>query len=150
MDINIKKIIRAALTVLTGFLALTATAGGIALVAGLMGMPDELIQGSPFSSYTVPGVSLAGIVGGTALFAAVLLICKNKLAFLLAAAAGVFMMVFEFVEVQVIGAPAGIAQNLQILYFSLGTLIVALSFAAWLLDLSFEQAGSPKQHLEAR
>jgi hypothetical protein len=150
MDTSIKKIIQAALTVLTSFLGLSTIAGGVALTAGLMGMPEELIQGSLFSSYTVPGLSLAVIVGGTAVIATVLLIRKSKFAYLFAAAAGVVMMFFEFVEVQVIGAPAGIAQNLQILYFGLGTMIVALSLGSWFLELYFEQAGSQKKLLETR
>jgi hypothetical protein len=88
-----------------------------------------------FNDYTIPGLSLGLIVGGSAAFAAVLLIRRSPFSTLFAATAGIIIMFFEFVEVLVIGSPAGIARNLQIFYFGLGTLIVITSMAAWFLDL---------------
>ena len=49
-------------------------------------------------------------------------------------AAGMIIMFFEFVEAQVIGSPAGIAQTLQIFYFGLGTLIVAATMLKMFLE----------------
>lgn len=53
------------LPVLTGFLGVTAVAGGAGLVSG--GLAPEMIQldGSPFGSYLIPGLVLPGIgIGG--------------------------------------------------------------------------------------
>jgi hypothetical protein len=67
------KITRIILIFLTGFLALTTFLGGIALIANWIAMPVELLEGSIFSSYLIPGLSLSIIVGGSALFATILL-----------------------------------------------------------------------------
>ena len=44
-------------------------------------------------------------------------------------------MFFEFVEVMIIGSPAGIVRTLQIFYFGLGTAITIASMGTWFLDL---------------
>lgn len=75
------------------------------------------------------------LVGGGALLAAILLLRKDRFGTTCAAASGLAIMFFEFVEVLVIGAPPGIARTLQIFYFGLGTLIVAVSLAIWLMEL---------------
>jgi hypothetical protein len=128
------KFIRVILIVLTIFLSLTAMAGGIQLLEGTYAPPVEMLNGI-FNDYTIPGLSLGLIVGGGAAFAAVLLFRKSKYSTLFSTTAGIIIMFFEFVEVMVIGSPAGIARNLQIFYFGLGTLIVVSSMAAWFLEL---------------
>lgn len=129
------KIIRTTQVILTIFLALSSIAGCIQLLEGTFAPSVELLQGSPFTNFTVPGLALGLIVGGSALVAAIFLLRKSKFGTMLAATAGVVIMFFEFVEVLVIGSPAGIARTLQIFYFGLGTLIVIVSFGTWFLDL---------------
>jgi hypothetical protein len=133
-----RKTLNIVLIVLTLFLALTAVAGGIALLTGLNTPPVAMLQGSPFRDYAIPGLSLAIIVGGSALLAAILLLRKSKFAILAAATAGVVIMFFEFVEALVIGSPAGVARSLQIFYFGLGTLIVVVAMGIWFLNLRAE------------
>jgi hypothetical protein len=133
-----RKTLNVILIVLTLFLALTAVAGGIALVSNLNTPPVDQLQGSLFKDFTIPGLALAVIVGGSALFAAVLLLRKSKYAPLFAATAGVIIMFFEFVEMLIIGSPAGIARTLQIFYFGLGTLNVIAAMGIWFLDLRAE------------
>jgi hypothetical protein len=99
-----------------------------------------MLEGSPFRDYTIPGLALTAIVGGSALFAALLLLRKSKYATLFAATAGVIIMFFEFVEALSIGSLAGVARTLQILYFGLGTLIVLVALGLWFLDLRAEQS----------
>ena len=135
MFIKMGKILHVILIILIAFLALTTFLGGIALIVNLIDMPVELLQGSPFSNYIIPGLSLSVIVGGTALVATILLIRKSKFAILASTTAGVVIMFFEFVEVMVIGSPEGIAQFLQVFYFGLGTLIVVSSLGTWFLEL---------------
>ena len=130
-----RKIIHVILIVLNIFLALTSSLGGIALLANLNAPPLEQLQGSIFKDWTVPGLSLFLIVGGSALFAAILLFRKSKFALLFSTTAGIIIMFFEFVEVLVIGSPAGVARTLQIFYFGLGAAIVAMSMGAWFIDL---------------
>jgi len=130
-----RKILNVMLIILTIFLSLTAVLGGIALVANFYPPPVEFLQGSIFKDFTIPGLSLSVIVGGSALFAAILLIRKNKFNIMSATTAGIIIMFFEFVEVLIIGSPAGPARFMQILYFGLGTAIVVTSMGTWFLDL---------------
>ena len=130
-----RNILYVILIVLTIFLALSAVAGGIGLIANFNSPPLEQLQGSIFKDWTIPGLSLAILAGGSALFAALLLYRKSKFALLFSATAGVVIMFFEFVEVLVIGSPPGVARALQIVYFGTGTAIVAAAMGIWFLDL---------------
>lgn len=130
-----RKTLYVALIVLTIFLALTALAGGIQLLEGTYAPSVDMLNGSFFKDYTIPGLALGLIVGGSAIFAAVLLIRRSKYSILFAATAGVIIVFFEFVEVLSIGSPIGVARTLQIFYFGLGTIIIAASMGAWFLDL---------------
>jgi hypothetical protein len=129
--------IRVLLIVLAIFLALSAFAGGIQLVEGTYAPPVDLLTGSPFDSYVIPGLSPGLIVGGSALFAAVL-IRKSRFALLASVSAGLIIMFFEFVEVLVIGSPAGPAFALQVFYFGLGTVIEVVSLGQWFFELRAE------------
>jgi hypothetical protein len=133
-------ILNVTLIVLTIFLALTAVAGGIQLLEGTYAPPVEVLNGSVFKDFTIPGLALGLIVGGSAAFAAVLLIRKNRFAILSATAAGVIIMFFEFIEMLVIGSPAGVARTLQILYFGIGTAIVVASMGTWFVELQSNPA----------
>ncbi len=130
-----KNFLYVALIVLTIFLALTAFAGCIQLVEGTYAPPVEMLHGSVFKDFAIPGLALGLIVGGSAAFAAVLLFRKSKFSILFATTTGIIIMFFEFVEVLVIGSPAGPTRFMQILYFGLGTAIVVASMGRWFLDL---------------
>jgi hypothetical protein len=130
-----KNVLYSALIVLVIFQSISTILGGIALLANIIAMPVELLQGSPFKDYTMPGLALSLLAGGSSLFASVLLFRKSKFAILFSTTAGVVMMFFEFIEVLVIGSPAGIARTLQIVYFGTGTAIVVASMGTWFLDL---------------
>jgi len=134
-----RNVLHIILIVLTIFLSLTAVLGGAALVANFYTPPVEMLAGSMFKDFTIPGLSLALIVGGSALFAAILLFRKNKFDILFSATAGIIIMFFEFVEMLVIGSPAGPARFMQIMYFGLGTAIVVASMGTWFLDLQSNQ-----------
>lgn len=127
-------LLRVLLILLDGFLALTAFGGGIALLAGLYAPPVEMLAGSPFKSYTVPGLALFVLVGGSALVAMILMIRRHPMAALASAVAGIIIILFEIVEVMVIGSPEGISRDLQIFYFTLGGLIILLAAAFWLVN----------------
>ena len=133
---RVRKVAYYILIALTGFLALTALLGGIGLLARIYSPPVEDLQGSIFRDFTIPGLALFVIVGGSALLATLLLIRKSKFAILMAIVAGFIIMFFEFVEVLVIGSPPGVAQALQIFYYGLGTIITIVSIAIWFIDLS--------------
>jgi hypothetical protein len=130
-----KKVLYVMLVTLTIFLALSGFMGGIGLLTDLNAPPVEQLQGAIFNDWTIPGLSLFLLVGGGALFATILLLRKSKFAVLFSTTAGVVIMFFEFVEVLIIGSPAGIARALQIVYFGTGTAITVASMGTWFLDL---------------
>ncbi len=132
---QLRKVLRIILIVLNTFLALTAAGGGIGLITGLNAPPVEQLGGSIFKDFTVPGLSLLMIVGGGATLATVLLVQRNRFAILCSLAAGIAIMFFEFVEVLVIGSPAGVARALQIIYFGLGTSVAVLSMGIQFVDI---------------
>ena len=133
---QVRKIIYIILVSLNCFLALTGILGGIALLVGFNAPPPDQLEGSIFNDFLIPGTALLVFVGGSALLAAVLLIRRNRFAVLFATVTGIVIMFFEFVEVLVIGSPAGIARMLQIFYFGLGTTITIISIGILFIDLS--------------
>ena len=122
------------LVALTGFNALSAIAGGIAvLVTNGLGMPTSFLASGPFTSFVWPGVLLAVVVGGSQVLAGGLLIARREASLLWAAVAGFVMLVWIFVETIMIGG----GSFLQVLYFATGgaeiiLVLALLGIVAWL------------------
>jgi hypothetical protein len=81
---------RRALVALDSFVAITAVAGGIALVTGMerKRFTLELLDQTPFRSYTVPGLLLGVVVGGASLVATVATLRSRRAGPLPSAVAG--------------------------------------------------------------
>jgi len=56
------------LALIHGFIGIGAVGGGISLLTG--GMSTRYLEGSAFSTFTIPGLALAVLVGGASGFAA--------------------------------------------------------------------------------
>lgn len=125
------RVARILLIALDAFLAVTAVAGGIGLLTGLLAAPLALLQGSPFGSYIIPGLALLVIVGGSALVATVLMIRRHALGAVLSGMAGAMIIGFEIVEVLVIGSEPGVARNLQVFYFAFGLAMAVAALWCW-------------------
>jgi len=123
----LRKTLYTTLIILNIFLALTAVPGGFCLLTGIAAPPLDELKGSVFTDYTIPGLALMIIVGGSALLASILLIRKYKYAVFYSAIVGLIIMVFEFIEVLAIGSPTGAGLVMQIIYFVLGVLLVKWS-----------------------
>ena len=104
------------------FQGATAVAGGIGLLAEWITPGLELLDGSPFDSYVVPGLALLGVGAGT-LVAVAAVVRRSPLGLPLAALAGLAMIVFEVVEVAVIGY-----HFLQIFYGLVGATLILSAF----------------------
>lgn len=98
---------RGALIGLSLFMGPVAAACGAILAAGLsdelLAMDQSVLHGSPFTSFTVPGIALGAVVGGTYLAAAWGLLRRARWGAVTSLAAGVFLMGFEVVEVASLG-----------------------------------------------
>jgi hypothetical protein len=125
---------------LTAFLAFSAFAGGLGLLIGWNTPPVEDLRGSIFNDFTIPGIALFVLVGGSALWAAIWLIRRQKFALPVSSLAGLAIMFFVFVQVLVIGSPPGVGQALQMLYFGVGALISLVCAGIWLIDLASQPA----------
>lgn len=96
-------LIRYLLGGLLAFGALNAFGGGYYGLSGAEGVPVELLEGSPFRSYFVPSLILFVVVGGSFLFAAIVVFAKSPSARLSALAAGAIVLVWIVVQVSIIG-----------------------------------------------
>ena len=116
---------RRGLAVLLAFFALNAFAGGLYAMVGAKAVPVGWLDGSPFSSYFVPGVFLFAVVGGTCALAAIAVLARWSLALELAALAGSIVMVWIAIQMAVIGfvswmQPATACAGVLILLLVLG------------------------------
>ena len=74
------------------FNALSAVGGGIALIAGGLGVPTTLLRHTPFDSFVVPGIFLAAVIGGSATIGATALLAHWRRGLVISAAAGAVMV----------------------------------------------------------
>ncbi|WP_232497054.1 hypothetical protein [Agromyces humatus] len=124
-----QRAIRITLLTVEGFVAVTALAGGIALMLGalipdlslVITPPTEYLEGSSFSSYLVPGLVLALVLGGVHGLAFVLLLRRRPSASFAAAVAGYAALIWIFVQMMVIPF-----SFLQAVYFIAGTVELGL------------------------
>ena len=126
---NPQQATRSTLLVVEAFVAVTAFAGGIALMlgalipdlSGVITPPAEYLENSPFSSYLVPGLVLALVLGGLNVIAFVLLLQRRPSALFAAATAGYAALIWIFMQMMVI--PFSV---LQAVYFMAGAVELGL------------------------
>lgn len=143
--------IRLALMAVTGFVALTAFAGGAALIVGslipglgsVLVPPADYLQGSPFTSYALPGLVLLIVVGGSQAIASVACAVRWPWAPAAIAVAGFSCLIWIFV--QMIFIPFS---PLQAAYFVLGLLELGLLLLALgvLHPAGVLRTGPPAEH----
>lgn len=114
-----------ALVIVSIFNAVSAVAGGVAILAGWLVMPTSMLANGPFDSFLWPGIVLIGVVGGTQLAASVLLILRRESCLVWSAVAGFGMVIWIFVETGII---AGLSW-LQVVYFATGAIQLVLVLA---------------------
>lgn len=122
---------RIALLAVDGFAAASAVGGGLALAVGLEGdrFPPELLRGTPFGSYVVPGAILAGIVGTSALGATIATVAGPRAGGAVSVLAGAVMMGWIAGEVRVLRAPEA-RSPVEAIYLGVGAAMVGLGLAA--------------------
>jgi hypothetical protein len=130
--------LRLAIGVLTGFIALTAIGGGIALLVGAEAerFPLEWLQDTPFTGYTIPALLLVMVVGGSALAACMAIFTGHKLGIFAAMVAGVIMIGYITGEVMILQqVPPGPTLT-EYLYFGLGLVIFGSAGYIWLTEFT--------------
>lgn len=123
------------------FAGIAAVGGGIGLVGGGIQFPSDWLSGTPFGSYTGPGLILGIVVGGSALVAAAITLLSSRLAGAMASAiAGAVMIGWIVGEVGLIGYVSW----LQPAFFGYGLAMVAL--AALYRDATPSETDHPARH----
>jgi large exoprotein involved in heme utilization and adhesion len=105
------------------FNALSAVGGGIALLAGGLGIPTALLRHTPFDSFVVPGIFLAAVIGGSATIGATALLAHWRRALITSAAAGAIMVGWILGETLLVEGFSW----LQGLYLLTGSIVVVAS-----------------------
>jgi len=132
------EVIRIALLAIAAFIATSAIGGGVAVVGGVVfgyKLPLAWLAGTPFGDYTVPGLTLAIVVGGSALIAAATIFIHREWAVLVSVVAGVMMVGYLMVEIISIDGKVGndlpIYLALQLFYLALGVALIGLAGFLW-------------------
>jgi hypothetical protein len=108
------------------FHALSAVGGGIGMVvADGLSMPKSLLADSPFTTFLLPGLILALVVGGTQTLAFVRLLQRRQSALLWSAVAGFGMVIWIIAEIGFIHA----LMWAQLIYVVSGLLQLLLVFS---------------------
>jgi hypothetical protein len=119
-----ERILRYSLGTFLAFLALNAFGGGFYGMSGAEGIPLNLLEGSPFSSFFIPSLILFVIVGGSALFASIAVFAGSKIA--RNASFANVIIVFGWLSVQV--AIIGYISWMQPATASLSLIILVVTF----------------------
>ena len=119
--------VRIALLALDGFAAVSAVGGGVALATGLEGsrFSPELLRGTPFRSYAIPGAILAGVVGKSSLWATIATAASPRAGGAVSVAAGAVMMGWIAGEVAILRAPEA-RSPVEAVYFGAGAAMAGL------------------------
>ena len=99
----IEKPVRHTLGLLLLLVAINAFGGGYYGMAGAKDVPVEWLEGSPFHNYFIPSLILFVCVGGSALFAAVAVFRRRRIARKAAFTCGAIMIGWISVQVAIIG-----------------------------------------------
>ena len=94
---------RISLGSLLALLALNAFGGGYYGITGAKGIPPEWLSGSPFHNYFIPALFLFVVIGGSALFASIVVFRHHRLDRKAAFACGVLVLAWLAVQVAIIG-----------------------------------------------
>ena len=122
---NFVFVTQAVLLILVGSSAAISGALMILFPSGeIFQAPREMLKNSPFSDFLIPGIILFLVNGAGQLIAGVLTFRKHRLAGFFGAVFGLGMMIWIFVQVNMIGG----GHVLQYGYFFIGVIEAALSY----------------------
>jgi len=124
-----KKQLTYSLGILQVLIGIGAVPVGFMMIINPYGaLPIEMLEGSPFPNFLIPGIFLFSVNGVGSLIGAYLTFRRHLYASLAAIALGTFLVAWIVVQVWSLGPPI---HWLQVLYFVLGIVELGLG---WQLD----------------
>jgi hypothetical protein len=121
--------VRKGLLFLLLFQGVSAAAGGFGLLAdpsgAAVGLPSEVLRGSPFPDYLMPGLVLVIVLGAGPLLSAYGVWTRRRWAWLASLVVGIALVIWVAVEILVTGFHA--YPPLQPLYGLIGVAIAVLA-----------------------
>jgi len=124
-----KKRLIISLGILQIFIGIGALPAGLLLVIDpsgeMMNMPLEMLAGSPFPNFLVPGLFLLAVNGIGNIIGAVVTFRRHRWAGLVAMGLGAFLVAWIIIQVWIVKPPI---HWLQALYFVLGLIELALGW----------------------
>ena len=116
------------LFILLSFLALTAILSGLFMISKpngeIINLPLNLLDGTPFKDFLIPGILLTTVVGGVNLIAAVFNFQRHNKRYNWAIAGGIVVTGWIVMQMTLIYA----AHWLHFLYLGIGILIILLAY----------------------
>lgn len=97
-----EKIVRNTLGIVLMVMAINAFLGGYYGMAGAKDVPKEWLEGSPFTSYFIPGLILLLCVGGSSLMAAIAVFRKYARAPEVVATCAIIILIWLSVQIGII------------------------------------------------
>jgi hypothetical protein len=143
---------RTAIGLLTGFSALTAIGGGVALLMGFEAdrIPLKWVQGTPFTNYTIPALLLAVVVGGSSAVACVTVMKGHRLGMVASMLSGLIMAGYISIEVAILQqVPPGPTLT-EYIYFGLGLVVFGLAGYEWLAENRLSPQKINRDHILGR
>lgn len=118
-----ERFIRYTLSILLLFVTANAFAGGYYGMTDAEGVPLAWLEGSPFHNYFIPGLFLFVCVGGSSLFAAIVVLRRHRIARKAAFSCGIIILLWLAVQMAIIGyvswmQPATTATAIIILFLT--------------------------------
>ena len=136
-----EKRVRIAVVVVDLFEAVSAFLGAVGLVVGFMNIPVSVLDGTPFTDFTVPALLLGLVVGGSALVAAIIAVFgPRRFDALTSAVAGCITVGWLTIEIAMIGLQSWA----QVVWLLVGLVMVGL--AAVLSHAESHAAGMSRSH----
>jgi hypothetical protein len=134
--------VRITLFVLEMFAVLAVVDVGLGLVFRVIRFPLEQLQGTSFSDYTIPGLILAIVVGGSLLAAAVTVFLQRELTVWCSVVAGLLFAGWCIGAIMLLG-PLALAWQIPFLVWGL----VIFGLAAYLWMSEYREQHFPTRHV---
>ena len=119
---------RVALVLVDAFVALAAVGGGLALVFGMEAarFPLSWLDGTPFADYTIPGLILTVVVGGSAAAATVVTLRGAHQGGRASVVAGAILVAWIVGEILVFTGDGEVISPTEVFFTGAGIAMIAL------------------------